>query len=155
MYTKKKSGGASYSAAQKIHPQTQSMTSHRIEKLQEIFRNEVAQILQRKFSSPGTLLTVNKVDIARKGEHATVYVSIFPVSQEDRGERMLRAITFAMQQMLNKKLQIHPVPQLRFVVDRSVQELAHIDTLIRDVQNVASSQPMHAKSSRRKFRKTA
>ena len=128
------------------------MTSHRIEKLQEILRNEIAQILQRKFSSPGMLLTVNRVEIARKGEHATVYVSVLPISQKDHSERMLRAITFTTQQILNKKLQMHPVPQLRFVVDESTQQLMRIDTLIRDVHNVSLPQQTHAKPARRKLR---
>ena len=83
-----KTGGAYVLRARRLQVKVQihhtstlytcQVSTHRIEKLQELLHHEIAQLLERDFRFPGMLLTVMGVRVSRDGLYATAHFSVFP-----------------------------------------------------------------------------
>lgn len=133
---------------------------YRKEKIQELLRQEVALILQREFAAPGVLITVMGVKVSHDGLHANIFYSVLPTGARNDVERMFVREIYDIQQMVNKKLRMHPVPKIRFVLDTTEAQASHIDEILRSVHDgkLSVSKKLHVaikpKKSHR-VRKTA
>jgi len=65
---------------------------------------------------------------------ATVKVSVFPTEKGKQAVNKLAAHVFDLQQLLNKKIKMHPVPKIRFVLDSSESESQKIDNLLEKIE---------------------
>lgn len=104
--------------------------SDRLKKLNDLLRDEVGKILKKELELNDVLVTVVRAEISPTLEHATIWISAFP---ESRGELVLREINrniYSLQQMLNKRLVMRPVPKIRFEIDDTEKEAARIEELI-------------------------
>ncbi|MDP3963229.1 MAG: 30S ribosome-binding factor RbfA [bacterium] len=123
------------------------------ERLQEIIRHEVSQILERDFRRPGVLVTVLGADVSPDRQHAVIFFSVYPADKGEEIDQMIGRVIGIIQRDLNHTLQMRPVPKLRFVRDTSAAEAASIESLIK--QESSASVTGHARRSRRTFRKSA
>ena len=138
------------------------MAGHRIQKLQEVLRQEIALLLERDFRLPGTLLTIMGVTVSRDGLYAAVHFSVFPEKDRVRVQEMLEKTIYHTQQAINARLRMRPVPKIRFVLDTSTEQASRIATLLGDEAGQADTRQtksLHGKpgtkTKRRKLRKSA
>ncbi len=106
------------------------MATERLKKLNDLLRDEVGKILEKELEFNDVLVTVVRAEISPTLEHATIWISVFP---ESKGESALREINrniYSLQQMLNKRLAMRPVPKIRFEIDRTEEGAARIEELI-------------------------
>jgi ribosome-binding factor A len=131
--------------------------AHKKEKLQELIHHEVAQILQRDFYVPGTLITITEVVISEDGQHATVKYSVFPEAVREKVQTVLDKCIYLIQQSLNKRLQMRPVPKLRFVGDAGGELTGRIDEILRKIKDegLPAKQPSFRREKPVKSGKTA
>ncbi len=84
-----------------------------------LFREEIAKILEREIEfQPGSLVTITNVDISPDGYYAAVLISI--ISKEPK--RVLEILgknLYTIQQLLNRRMRIRPVPKIRFALDKA------------------------------------
>lgn len=106
------------------------MKERRAERMQENIRREVAMILAKERITPGIFATCTRVEISPDGLYANVYFVTVPRSADTQALLEFRKNIFSIQQALNKRLDIRPVPKLRFLIDRAEQEAAVIDEII-------------------------
>jgi len=104
--------------------------SERIKKLNDLLRDEAGKILKKELELNDALVTVVRADISPTLEHATIWISAFPESQEKSALKEINHEIYSLQQALNKRLAMHPVPKIRFEIDRSEKEAARIEELI-------------------------
>ncbi|MBI4709020.1 MAG: 30S ribosome-binding factor RbfA [Candidatus Portnoybacteria bacterium] len=105
--------------------------SHRIEKVNELIRHELGRIiLENEDFGTGVLVTIMDVAASDDLLHAKVVVSVFPSNKGERILEILNRHIFGLQQMLNKRLQMRPVPKIRFILDKSEQEAQHLSELM-------------------------
>ena len=104
--------------------------SERIKKLNDLLRDEVGKILKKELEFNNALVTVVRADISPTLEHATIWISVFPESQEKSALKEINREIYRLQQVLNKRLTMHPVPKIRFDIDRTEEEAARIEKLI-------------------------
>lgn len=109
--------------------------AHRLEKIQELLHHEVAGLLQRDFAFAGVLLTVTGAKISSDGQHAAIFFSVFPENERERIAQILEESIFRIQQVINRRMRMRPVPKLRFVPDNSGERVGRIDRILRSVQN--------------------
>ena len=84
--------------------------SLRIKKVNELLRHEVSQLLFKKVDLSGVFITIISVETSPDLRQAKVKISVIPT---EKGEAALRAISqniFDIQQEINKKLYMKPVP---------------------------------------------
>jgi len=130
---------------------------YRREKIEEWMRHELAELLQRDFRTPGVLLTIVGVRVSDDGQHATAHFSVFPETKREEVGGMLQRAIYHIQQAINKKMQIRPVPKIAFSLDVSGEEASRIDQILRSADQAERSAPAksHGRSKPRRVRKTA
>ena len=107
------------------------MPAHRLERINELIKQEFGKILLKEGDfEPGILVTVMAVETSEDLRHANVSLSIFPDKIAQKTMEGLNRRIFFLQQSLNKKLKMHPVPQIRFSLTRAESESEKIERLI-------------------------
>lgn len=111
------------------------MASHRIAKVNELLKRQVGQILLKEFDSPeGTLVTVVRVEAFPNLQGAKVYISVIP---EDKTKDVLGALQreiFDIQQILNERLRMRPVPKIHWVLEQSAPGAQRIEQLLEEIK---------------------
>jgi ribosome-binding factor A len=106
--------------------------SHRIEKINQLIREELSQVMQREIRDPRLeLLSINAVETTADLKLAKVFVSHLS-SSENRPEIMkaLGGATGYFRGELGKVLTLRYVPELAFYWDDSIERGARMDRLI-------------------------
>ncbi len=108
----------------------------RIQKVQEVVRGEVAERVNTAVELPqGAMITVTGVDASPDLAHADVYVSVWPVEQTTPAMEQLRQKVADIQQEINKRLSMRPVPKLVFKQDRGVEQAGRIEERLQELRN--------------------
>jgi ribosome-binding factor A len=106
---------------------------HRIERLNELIKQVLGRIiLEEEDFGLGVLVTIMKVETSDDVLHSNVFLSVYPTA---KGESVLEKLTrhvYGLQQMLNKKLEMRPVPKIRFVLDRTEAEAQELEELMEE-----------------------
>ena len=91
--------------------------SRRTEQLEQLLREELSRLIDREIEFPeGTLVTITHVSVSPDIHYASAYLSILGGRHEEVLEVLQKNI-YALQQMVNKRIQRRPVPRIEFVID--------------------------------------
>ncbi len=104
----------------------------RIVRVNELIKQEVAEIMLEDINFPsGTLVTVVAAKVSVDLRYADIIISVYPSGNKEDALKILNENIYAMQQVINKKLSMRPVPKIRFRVDESAENVEKIERLIR------------------------
>ena len=115
--------------------------THRLEKVNQLIREDLSQMLQRECKDPrlSGYISINSVNTTPDLAHARVLVSC--VCEENRKQEILDALSHSagyFRSSLSKKLKMRRVPELHFLWDDSIERGAH---LIQLIDRVAAENP--------------
>jgi ribosome-binding factor A len=106
----------------------------RVDRLADQIRAEVASIVAAELKDPRIgFTTVTRVELSRDLSHARVWVSV--LGDEAVQERTLAGLLSAVgyvRHEVSHRLGLRRIPELAFVLDRSLEEAGRIETLLRD-----------------------
>jgi len=106
----------------------------RIEKVNAFIKKELGSIILKEVDIfPDILLTITRVESSSNLIEAKVYLSILPEEKTEEVINLLKRKIYFIQQMLNKKLQIRPVPKIIFVKESRTAEASRIEELLREI----------------------
>lgn len=89
----------------------------RSEKLSTLLCEELAGILEREIEFPeGVLVTITRVTVSLDFLYATALVSILGGAPGTALEILAKNV-YHIQQVLNRRLRMRPVPKIRFAID--------------------------------------
>jgi ribosome-binding factor A len=111
------------------------MRSFRSDRVSNVIREELGNLMLREMEFSGALATITSVDVDKKLERATVNVSVLPASRE---EDVLAALVKAaghLQHLLNVKMNIRPMPRIVFMADRGLENAAKVEKLLEEDNN--------------------
>ncbi len=109
--------------------------TRRVERLNEIIKVELGKIILKEIDFPaGTLATITRIDTSPELSNAKVYISIFPESQAPKTMNMLFSQIYFLQQEINHKLQMRPVPRLVFCQEKETILAGRVDELLEKVK---------------------
>lgn len=107
--------------------------SHRIEKINNLIRQEISELLQRQVKDPrlGTFIAVTEVSTSPDLKSAKVFVSRIS-NQEEKEETMqaLEAAAGFLRKSLMKNLRLRRVPDLHFYWDDSIERADRLFRLL-------------------------
>ena len=106
----------------------------RPERVAHLMQREIADILSTRLRDPrlSHWVSVTEVALSEDLSFARVYVSILPDGEER--ERSLEALSHAagfIRRELAPRLGLREVPELRFVLDSSIERGARVEELLR------------------------
>ncbi len=110
---------------------------HRIERLQELFKEEISRMLvEGRIKDPGVgFVTITRVEVTKDLSFATVYFSV--MGSEEEREETLHALERAagyIQGQMGRTIRVRKVPKLRFKVDKSLEHSLRIGELLQKIR---------------------
>jgi len=109
--------------------------SHKIAKINELIKQELSQILLREEEfGQGVLTTILAVDTSLDQRAATVFFSVWPDNKRNGVLKKLNAHIWHLQQLINKRLSIHPVPKIRFKINTDEAASQQVEELIKKLK---------------------
>jgi ribosome-binding factor A len=107
----------------------------RVEKIQSLIQQELGTIFLKVVDvSPDVLITITRVYVPSNLEVANVYISVLPEEKTDEVFRYLNYNIYGLQQLLNKKLRMRPVPKMQFFREKKIIEAARIEELLAEAK---------------------
>lgn len=107
----------------------------RIPKVNQLIQEELGEILLRELELPdGALVTVTRVDATGNLQEAKVYISVMPEASQQDVFAVLQRNIYDIQQMINKRLRMRPVPRIRWVVETKTSEAQRIEELLEKMK---------------------
>ena len=110
------------------------MDTRRAEKLNNLLREQISNILDRDVEFPeGALITVTRVHRSQDGLYATVFFTVLNGSVDAALETVKKNL-YAVQQSLNKIMRIRPVPKIRFVADEDEMRRESVERSLAEMK---------------------
>ena len=112
------------------------MSQLRVEKLQELIKQEVSKMLLRELKDPRIgFVTVTQVDVTGDLREAKIYVSI--MGGEDQARESWTGLQSALgfiRREIGKRIRLRFTPEISFALDKSLDYSAHIQALLLSIQ---------------------
>lgn len=107
----------------------------RILRVNRLIKEELGKIILREVDLPKDILaTITRVESSPNLEEAKVFVSTFPETKSSKVLKILNAQIYQLQQKLNKKLKMYPVPKIRIVEEKKVAEAGRIEKILEELK---------------------
>lgn len=112
------------------------MTELRAKRFNELIKEELGKIIFDFLEvTPGILVTITRVDTASDLFSARVFVSIYPDSEAEEIFYKLNRLVYQIQQILNKKLKVRPVPKIIWKYDKNPEEASKVESILKEVRD--------------------
>jgi len=121
--------------------------SNRIKRVNSLIKNELSQILLKEIDFPkDVLVTITRVETSVDLNQAKVYISVILASialqnkaggsgeQVDKILRILDRRIYDIQQALNKRLRMRPIPRIKFEKEGKTKEAARVEELLEEIK---------------------
>jgi len=111
------------------------MTSPRLQKINELFKREIGQIIQRDLGNPNIgFTTVSHVEVSADLKYATVRVSVLgdDARRTATVDELNRAAGF-IQHLLAQRVSIRTMPRVQFKLDRSLDAVYRVEALLDEI----------------------
>ena len=111
------------------------MSGNRIEKVNSLLEQEIGKINLREFYFPGIMITLTRVDASANLFEAKAYISAYPDGELDEIINVLNKNIFKIQNEINDKLKMRPVPKIKFVKDKEMAKSGRVEELLNRLKN--------------------
>ena len=112
------------------------MQGKRLERVNQLLKEEISMLLQRELKDPRLgFVTVTEVDVTTDLKHAKVYVSV--LGSEEQWASSFQALQSArgfVWNWLRRHLDLRVTPEVAFRPDRSMEHAAHIQALLAELR---------------------
>ena len=113
-----------------------SMDKNRIPQINELIKQELGNVVFKEIEFPkDTLVTVTRVQTSSNLIQAKVYVSVMPESQTPKVLQTLNDQIFELQQTINKRLEMRPIPKIKFVEEKETRKAEEIEKLLEEIKD--------------------
>ena len=116
---------------------TRQDMNRRLEKINKLLSQELAKAIHSEFAERFGIITVNLVNTSPDLKNAKVYLSIIG-SQQIEPELIIRSInqqSHNFRRLLIKKLSLKFIPEFEFAIDKSLNKVNQIETIIDQINN--------------------
>ena len=112
--------------------------SKRIERVNELIKKELSQIILREIDCPteNTLITITRVDTAPNLIHSKVFISVLPEEKTKEVMKMIHHSVYELQQLLNRRLNMRPIPKIQFYEEKATKEAGRIEELLERIKRI-------------------
>ncbi|MDI6592027.1 MAG: 30S ribosome-binding factor RbfA [Patescibacteria group bacterium] len=109
--------------------------SKRIQRVNQLIKRELSQILLREIDlEREILITVTRVETSVDLSQSKVFLSIMPENQAAKAIQILNQLIYKLQQKLNKRLKMRPVPQIKFLEEKKTREAGQIEEILEEIK---------------------
>ncbi len=108
------------------------MADSRVQRVADQLQRELAEIIRLELKDPRAgLITVTGLDLTSDFAYAKVFVSVFGEAEAQQASlAVLRRASGFLRSQLARRISIHQTPQLRFLLDESIERGSRLSALI-------------------------
>jgi ribosome-binding factor A len=108
---------------------------HRLERVREVIRRELGDIIPREVTFRSALVTVQDVDITPDLKQCHVYISVIGGESEKRAAvTALEEHRQILQHALSKRVILKYTPQLHFKLDTSIERGSRVIEILNQIE---------------------
>ncbi|MDP2946175.1 MAG: 30S ribosome-binding factor RbfA [bacterium] len=112
------------------------MSQERAEKFNKLLKKELGKIIFNFLDAKsGVLVTITQVLTNPNLFTSDVYISAYPSSETKEILDKLNSSIYQIQQLLNRKLEVRPVPKIIFKFDKNPEEAGKIEKLLEEIKH--------------------
>lgn len=112
------------------------MSKERAQRFNELIKKELGKIIFNFLDlKPGVLVTVTQVLTNPDLFTSNIYISVYPSSEAKKILDKLNHSIYQIQQSLNRKLEVRPVPKIIFKHDKNPEEASQIEKLLEEIKH--------------------
>ena len=90
-------------------------------RVNQLIRKELSQIILREVEFPSdTLVTLTRVETSSNMIESKIYISCLPETQKEKVLSILKSVIWHLQQLLNKRLRMRPIPKIIFLEEKGI-----------------------------------
>jgi len=109
--------------------------SKRIQQVNQLIKRELSQIILKEVEFPsGVLVTITRVESSSNLIQAKVYVSVVPELKTLEVFRLLNRKIYALQQEINKRLKMRPIPRIQFIEEKQTKKAERVEELLERIK---------------------
>lgn len=107
---------------------------HRLERVREVIKRELSEIIAREISFGAALVTVQEADITPDLKHAYIYISVLG-NESDQKHAMakLQEHRKMLQAAMSKRVILKYTPQLHFRFDEALERGTRVIDLLEKI----------------------
>ncbi|MCC6551206.1 MAG: 30S ribosome-binding factor RbfA [Ignavibacteriaceae bacterium] len=110
------------------------MPSHRIEKVENLIKEEISLIFLTKMNDPELgFITVTNVKVSPDIKQAKIYISVFDKARREYVLEKIKIRSGFIRSELAHRVSLRYVPELKFFIDDTLDYVEKIDSLIRQI----------------------
>ncbi len=110
------------------------MQGDRVDRVADLLKKEVADILTKKVRDPRIgFVTVTHADVSRDFRNASIYVCIQETQDEKQVFTGLKKASGFVRGELSRRLPLRRIPALNFVADRATERVSHLLEVLEEV----------------------
>ncbi len=107
----------------------------RVPQVNNLIQEELSKIIFREVEfPPGVLVTLTRVDTTANLIESRVYISVMPGSREEEVLKLLNKIIYFIQQILNKRLRMRPIPKIIFMAEKETVRAGKVEELLENLK---------------------
>lgn len=108
--------------------------NRRIERINQLLKKEIGNIILREIGVPNTLITITEVDTSAPLTDARVFISVLPTEKTDEIFKILDKEIYGIQQTINQRLRMRPIPKIIFKRDKRTWQAENVEKAIEDLK---------------------
>lgn len=110
------------------------MGSHRLQRVNELIKRELGEVILREFTFDAKLVTVQSVDVTPDLKHAHVFISVIGTDAEARAAlAQLHDKRTLVKHEMARRVILKYTPQIHFKLDESVERGTRILTILQQL----------------------
>jgi len=108
---------------------------HRLERVNEVIRRELSEIVRREVVFPAPLVTIQSADISPDLKSCHIYVSVIG-TDEQKQQVIIRLLDKRkhLQRLLMKRVVLKYTPQLHFEIDHALERGDRVIQILEQIE---------------------
>jgi len=109
--------------------------SKRIQRVNALIKRELSQLILKEFDFPlDILVTLTRVETTSDLRDTNVWISIIPDEKNKKIIEILDKNIYFLQQKLNKRLKMRPLPRIKFLEEKKTKEAGRVEEILEKLK---------------------
>lgn len=109
--------------------------SNRILRVNQLIKQELSKIILKEIEFlSGVLVTITRVQTSPNLIQAKVYISVMPENKTKKTLQILDQGIYQLQQRLNQRLRMRPVPRISFTEEKETLKAGRIEEILEEIK---------------------
>jgi len=107
----------------------------RIQQINQLLKRELSQIILKEIEFPlGVLVTITRAEASANLFKSRIFISVIPEEKSSEIFKILNSRIYNLQQKINKRFRMRPVPQIIFMEEKKTKEAGRIEELLEKLK---------------------